>query len=363
MNILFITPSEFTGARNGGEICSKRNYDSLVRHGDVIVYKIQKKSNVRSLFSAMTGFYPPDSYFDIKKLSELIEQNRIDFIFFDQSGKGKLLKILKGKYKLTSIVFFHNCESDYNKVRFGEEHRIKQKIYQYLIEKNERDSVYFGDCLVALSERDSNRIFSLYGKKVDFIIPLSIQDTFDPTRKTTYRMKDGYCLLFGAFGTANRYGYEWFVKNVSPKLKIKTVIAGRGFERFKKVWSNERVEVFGFVEDLQDLYARAACVAIPLFSGGGMKIKTAEALMYGKYILGTEEAFSGFGHEVEKVGKRCNTASEFIAEINKISESDDISFNELARQIYMEKYSTESSQKYFDELVKTVNEGKRNADR
>jgi len=35
-------------------------------------------------------------------------------------------------------------------------------------------------------------------------------------------------------------------------------------------------------------------VILPIISGSGMKTKTAEALMYGKSIIGIKEAFEGY---------------------------------------------------------------------
>lgn len=35
-------------------------------------------------------------------------------------------------------------------------------------------------------------------------------------------------------------------------------------------------------------------MVMPIFSGSGMKVKTAEALMYGKFLIGTKEAFEGY---------------------------------------------------------------------
>lgn len=42
-----------------------------------------------------------------------------------------------------------------------------------------------------------------------------------------------------------------------------------------------------------------------------MKTKTAEALMYGKTIIGTKEAFEGYVLD-EKAMKLCSNAQEFI---------------------------------------------------
>ncbi len=106
-----------------------------------------------------------------------------------------------------------------------------------------------------------------------------------------------YCLLLGPLVTANEETFTWFRENVSPHIKCQTIIAGKEFEKYKEEWSNENVKVIGYVEDLAKLYRNACCAAIPLFSGEGMKIKTGEALMYGKYIFGTDEDFVGYDVE------------------------------------------------------------------
>ena len=102
------------------------------------------------------------------------------------------------------------------------------------------------------------------------------------------------------------------------------------------------MEVLGYVDDIAQLYADAACVAIPLLSGGGMKIKTAEALMFGKHIFGTDEAFVGYELEYEKVGGKCNSAQEFIEKINAFLEQDTGGFYAYSRQIFEEKYSQQA---------------------
>ena len=46
------------------------------------------------------------------------------------------------------------------------------------------------------------------------------------------------------------------------------------------------------------LAAGAALVIAPIFDGSGMKTKVAEALMHGKHVVGTPEAFSGYAADI-----------------------------------------------------------------
>ena len=59
------------------------------------------------------------------------------------------------------------------------------------------------------------------------------------------------------------------------------------------------MKIIGGVEQLAPYYNNADIVIAPLFSGGGMKQKTAEALAYGKTFVGTMESMQGYEEELE----------------------------------------------------------------
>jgi hypothetical protein len=84
--------------------------------------------------------------------------------------------------------------------------------------------------------------------------------------------------------------------------------------------------------------------------GGGMKTKTAEALMYGKTIFATSESLQGYDIN-EKTGKQCNTAGEFIDAIHRHIGSNAPKLNTRARQLFLEKYSTTSTMNIFKQLL------------
>lgn len=344
MNILFISTTGIVDSEYGGPKGSIRNYKALCQLGEVDVYTIKKRSTLQSIFSLLEGLYPPINMKDIKCLRK-IASKQYDLVYFDGSIFGKLLNLFPNS---KSAVFYHNCEHDYNQVRFGHKFSIKKIVYQHLVDRNETYLTQKADWRMALSERDSRRIMELYGKGADVLIPLGIED------KYTGRISDNkerYCLMLGSFIRPNIEGYEWFINNVSPYLNCKTVIAGKGFEQFRTRWKSDYVEVTGYVEDLEEIYSKASIVAIPLLSGAGMKIKTAEAMMFGKTIFGTEEAFSGYDLTSENGHYLCKTSSEFIARINDYLAMNKDKFNPKSREVYLEKYTFHNADTAFSEMA------------
>lgn len=139
---------------------------------------------------------------------------------------------------------------------------------------------------------------------------------------------------------ANRVGITWFVKHVAPHINIKTYIVGRGFESLRdELELNGKVEVIGEVDSLAQWYQDSYFVIAPIFDGSGMKTKVVEALMFGKKIIGTPEAFSGYEQIADQAGRICLSAEEFVAAIESADEIVNGSFDLELRAIYEERYS------------------------
>lgn len=351
MKILFITANGIEDAAFGGAKASIRNYKSLKNFGNVDVYTVKRKSSIQSALSLFRGWFPPINNKDVKQL-KMLSHGGYDIVFFDGSIFGKLIDIFNST---KTVVFYHNCEHDFNSVRFGNKNRLKKYLYQKSVDRNEKYITCLADYRITLSERDTERILNLYGKKADLIVPLGIEDKFTNSIESD---ETKVCLLLGAVCEANIAGYEWFVNNVSPFIDCQTVIAGKGFDKYKEKWKSEKVNVVGYVENLEKEYANASCVAIPLFSGGGMKVKTVEALMFGKTVFGTKEAFSGFDL-CEDVTFQCDTKEEFICGINNYLSQNRPKYNGNSRKLYLNKYTIENSIKLFSKMIKDLGmEGK-----
>lgn len=355
--ILFLSASDLGDRKSGGNQVSFRNYNLLRKFFEVdSIYfsrELNKINNTSVLPSTKNKFHTifnnlflysqgltPSSE---KKILEIIAKKKYELIFLDTSDYGRLAKKIK-KINLNTKVFtfFMDIKYDFSKA-VVKTSKFPLKYLYYLIQRssiyNEKLAVKYSDYLITLNSRDSRRLCEVYGGKSSLELPVTFEDKYFKNINNSLIEKD-YILFIGSLFFANYHGIKWFVENVIPHINKRLLVVGKDFETKKLELERENVEVIGSVDDLTPYYLNASCLIMPIFEGSGMKVKTAEALMYGKTIYGTTEAFEGYNVEYKKVGGLCNTKEEFIEKINN---DKNIIFNEYSRKVFLEKYSFESS--------------------
>lgn len=330
----------------GREMLSRLNHDVLrdTFGGRLTLIELDRRA-VRGLASAIGAF---GGHIDgltgrsISRVLEEIRNNKITKMFVDGSNLGELVKTVKVKCPDVQIyTFFHNVEARFF-LGALKQYRTPRALAVLLVNYlAERKSVTFSDQIVCMSRRDSLLLDQIYGRVATHISPIALQDKL-PAHTTlgVDNRHDNFALFVGGVFYANRAGITWFVKHVVPRISVKTCIVGKGFEGLKEELQREgKVEVVGEVEELAEWYRRSCFVVAPIFDGSGMKTKVAEALMFGKKIIGTREAFSGYEEVADRAGWVCATADDFVSAIENAKHAITESFDLSMRALYEEKYS------------------------
>lgn len=90
----------------------------------------------------------------------------------------------------------------------------------------------------------------------------------------------------------------------------------------KRVTSNcDRVQFYPNVSDrdLSEILGHSAGILLPIETGGGTNLKTAEALISGKWVVGTEQAFRGYeGFMKDPSVIIARSRGDFVAAIRKV---------------------------------------------
>lgn len=344
--ILLLTNTLDESPNGGRELLCKLNYESLraIYAEDLVLFELAQSSPIGliELYRSLRGYIDGLSPETMAKLLGRIREERITTVFIDGSNLGKAAKCIRKTFPGIKIVtFFHNVEAVFfwGAVKQNAGMRaLAVCLANYIAE---RKSVHYSNRLIALSQRDSAMLQDVYGRPATDISAIVLKDSYCGRVNTTHsRQKEKYALFVGSVFYANLKGIQWYARHVAPALQIKTVVLGRGFERYKaELERHGNVEVIGGVDSVEPWYAEAAFVVAPIFGGSGMKTKVAEALMFGKVVVGTPEAFSGYENIVNRAGCVCETAEDFITAIEAVCSMQGLAFDPQLRDLYLQDFS------------------------
>ena len=133
--------------------------------------------------------------------------------------------------------------------------------------------------------------------------------------------KPGNCAIktvgfIGGSSLANKVGLEWFLTQVWPVIKtfdLELLIFGSVGELFEEYCQQDsQVKNMGVGRSQQEIYTMSDCTINPIFVGGGLKIKTLEAISYGKPIVSTIEGAVGIGEAGNNGIMLARDRAEFI---------------------------------------------------
>lgn len=352
MNILYIG-NRCSQIKSGADIVNNRNIYFLQQIAKGNIDFIPLKSELRIVDKL--SFYLGGLTLGIeKRILMQMEGKEYDYVFLSQSLLGRLARKIKNCHPSIRIICcYHNIERHYAREFIRVSGLIHFPFY-LAATYNESLSVRYCDYSLVLNQRDSNLFYQEYGKTASLVLPVACNDIFDKRRCINIPAEESKIiyLFVGVDFFANVQGIRFFIKEILPYIPGQLIIAGKGMDRYTDEFTSERVEVKGYVEDLAKLYYESTFVVLPIFSGGGMKTKTAEALMYGKTIIGTEEAFEGYRLETGSTFV-CKTSNDFICVINRLIEKKQTNlFNQKSRQLFIENYSYEAVYKKISSLFK-----------
>lgn len=357
-NILLLTNKIDESPAGGRELLCKMNRDALkeIYSDRCMVFELSKNTirDFKSIINAFRGHLDGLSTEAIAEALQLIQSANIDRIFADGSNFGEFIRVVKRRFpEIRICTFFHNVEARFFWGALKQTktpHALAVLMVNYLAE---RKAVRYSDKIVCLSKRDSDLLKRLYGRSATHVSPMAMQDKFSTTAVSPINEdREKFALFVGGAFYANQAGISWFVEHVAPRIDIKTCIVGRGLEQLKtKLEIPGQVEVVGAVDSLAEWYMNSHFVIAPIFDGSGMKTKVAEALMFGKKIIGSSEAFSGYEEIGDTAGRVCTTADDFVAAIESADAMVRYSFDKKLRAIYEERYSYTAAKSRLESIM------------
>lgn len=313
------------------DIYKDKMYTCIVGDGeDSENHKYYSRNNkLKQALSLLRGFPPYFKNKMLKDIFSMIDLYKISIVFFEDSISGKIIKKIKKRYpKIKVMVYFPDIEKVLMSEQFNRTSFLRSQTLNVLI-KNEELTVKYSDYQMVLTKRDWELYERVYGKRPSLLLPVLTAKNQVAKNQGIHKKNKMLNILFvGVDYIPNVEGVEWFINNVIPKLQCEYQfnIVGYNMEKYRTKWENDKIKVRGTVESVVRYYEEADLVVAPIFSGGGMKVKTAEALSYGKIVLGTLESTIGYwdlASELKNVELfRCNNTEDFVKQIQYFAETE-----------------------------------------
>lgn len=126
-------------------------------------------------------------------------------------------------------------------------------------------------------------------------------------------------LFIGSYGyQPNVFAAEYLINRIWPKVRkhapnARLILAGKSPENIPSHADRPHgVDFPGFIDDLERLYEGVRIVCVPIFAGGGTRIKILEAAAYGKPIVTTSIGAEGISMKHGKELLICDKQADFI---------------------------------------------------
>lgn len=317
--------------------------ENVAEQKDIHVKKFENRLPAR-LINLLKGNTGKINSKIISEIIDTVNEESIELIFFDDSIYGNAIKIIKKYCPKVKIVAFYHDVKRYLAIEWAKKNPKSIPVQLSLI-TNERKTAKYADVNIVLNEREEKLFQKYYHKSPEMLLPIIL-----PTPKLSSRVDSDKCniLFVGGYYYPNVNGFRWFIKNVTPLIKInyEVTLVGNRMDLLKDEFSdNSNVKVLGRVEDLSTYYENADVVIGPIFEGAGMKVKTAEALSYGKKFIGTDESLIGYKELAgDLLGKSiiiCNSEVEFARAINEHEFGNGFSLDNY--EFFLKNYSIEAA--------------------
>ncbi|HEY3309433.1 MAG TPA: glycosyltransferase [Desulfuromonadaceae bacterium] len=352
--ILYISTSLSSNA-SGGRTLSEANLEILKAccNTDIRVLSVGRV-NTKYINITSTSNTFQTALANLRLYSGCLHKNAFDAIineiagekpsilYFDTSLFGRLaLAVNKLFPEIKIITLFQNIEFDFKLQCYS---GIKRILYTPAIFSdwmNERWAIRYSETIVALHKNDSIRLQQIYGRKADFIHPICIASNIVETAISSinpHKLPDEYILFVGSAFPPNLEAIKFLCDKVMPYLDIHLIVVGSNLENYRQMFSANNVSVIGSVSDLTPFYDNAKLVVTPIFTGAGMKVKIAEALMHGKCVIGSKFSLIGYEKAVDRgVCIVANSANDYVEFIKNYKTSSAVKL--LAKELFLQEFS------------------------
>lgn len=283
-----------------------------------------------------------------QQLDNVVSRLNFDVAHVDHLHMANYGVFLKARYGLPIVLRQHNLETAVME-RFARTQpsawlRAYARLqYRKLLRYEPRLCEQF-DCCAMITPEDERRLQSMSLRARTAVIPAGV-DLPNPTGNISE--EPGNILFLASLDwPPNVDGFFWFFENVLPLIQreapaVQVSIIGKGEAPRLQRLAHPNVRFIGFVPDVVPYLQAAQVCIVPLFAGGGMRIKILEMLAHRKSVVSTSIGCEGIaaahGRELLIADEPKNFAEAVLAVLRDSALR--LALGREARQLVEKKYA------------------------
>lgn len=252
--------------------------DHLYVYDINIFQKIWRTLLVRYRWLCNKGYYKCDDFYPWmlhKKVKAIDKRLHLDACIINYYNLSKLFsKIDISRKAIVTHDYFA-----YKDLLIG-----KSRIYLNTTASEEAKALQRCPTIWALNEEESHYFYRLAPNS-------EVRNVYSLYRFIDQPIVGNHNILF--FSGSNEYnvnGLKWFIKKVFPEITYKyndakLIVGGSICKILEEEFCQENIILYGRVDDIDTFFAQGDIAINPTYQGTGLKIKTFEAISYGKATI------------------------------------------------------------------------------
>ena len=276
---------------------------------DSLIFRLYKRFFERHGYNKLDSFYPWSIKNYLKKIqkTEQFDVVIVNYVF--------LSRILKHFKRVKKVLYTHDV--------FTNKYQHTHQKWFSLRPNDEAKGLNRADTILSIQENESIYYSYLTQKEIYTAYSyFSIQ--------TTPLIKEKSILYLSSSNEYNIESITFFLKEVFPELKrlypdVKLIIGGVICDKIKHIVQNENnIVLQGQVSDISQFYNQADICINPTFRGTGLKIKTFEALSFGKILVSHPHSIIGIYAKEKAPIFLAETKDEYIKQFEYLFNNMDL---------------------------------------
>jgi glycosyltransferase involved in cell wall biosynthesis len=269
------------------------------------------------------------------------------------------------QFNIVLIEYVHLSKAflafDHNVLKLLDTHDILSNRYKIYLEKglkpewlsffSEEESIGFNraDIVIAIQEEEKNVIRRLTNKEV-----VMLGHTVQILPEICNRSFNNRLVFVASHNSINMNSINDFIDRILPKIQkscpdLRLILAGSIIRVKDKIRKAAGVEFLGEVADISIAYESADIVINPLRFGTGLKIKSIEALSFGKPMVSFKAGMAGLNYKAaDQFCMVCETEDEFIQSLLTLINDESLR-NRLKENAlkFIESYNQQATAEFF----------------